>query len=136
MVFIRDFNLPPLPRSQISPSIRLDAPSSVIYNLYAYSPTRLTLSRYTTRELPNIYLRTTFVYQNHRSISYTLVKFSLEAVYTRTNFPCPKVGMTSFGTRFLGKEKLSIFCRTYKQTKLSKVNLPRKVTLVSIGSGC
>ena len=26
--------------------------------------------------------------------------------YARTNFPCPKADMTSFGTRLLGKEKL------------------------------
>ena len=35
--------------------------------------------------------------------------------YTRTNFPCPKAGMTSFGTRLLGKEKLSIFYRPHEQ---------------------
>jgi hypothetical protein len=35
--------------------------------------------------------------------------------YTRTN--CPKTGMISFGTRLLGKEKLSKFCRTHEQIK-------------------
>jgi hypothetical protein len=30
--------------------------------------------------------------------------------YTRANFPCPKAGMTNFGTRLLGKETfLSVF---------------------------
>ena len=29
------------------------------------------------------------------------------AVYTQTNFPCPKAGMTSFATRLLRKEILS-----------------------------
>ena len=56
-------------------------------------------------------------------ISCTLVKFSLAAVCT---FPCPKPSMTSFVTRFLCKEKLSIFCRRHEQIKL--VTLPNQRT--------
>ena len=37
IVLIRDFNLPPLPRSQISPSM---PPSSAIYNLYGHTMIR------------------------------------------------------------------------------------------------
>ena len=47
-----------------------------------------------------------FVCQNHRSISCTLVKFSLAAVNTQTNFPCPKSGMISFGTRLAWQGKI------------------------------
>jgi hypothetical protein len=43
--------------------------------------------------------------------------------HTRTNFPCPKAGMSSFGTRLLDKEKRSIFYPTHKQIKLVKEKL-------------
>jgi hypothetical protein len=78
--------------------------------------------------LLNIYLtsRSHFVGQNHGSISCTFVKFSLAGVSTRTNFPCPKAGMTSFGAKLLGKEILSIFCCTHERIKLVKENLSRK----------
>jgi hypothetical protein len=43
-----------------------------------------------------------------RTIEVVLVHSSsfLWRPYARTNFPCPKADMTSFGTRLLGKEKL------------------------------
>ena len=48
----------------------------------------------------NIYLtqRLPFVCQNHRNISWTLVRSFPWRPYTRTNLPCPKARIISFGT--------------------------------------
>ena len=75
----------------------------------------------------NIYLtsRSRFVRQNHRSMSFTFVKFSLAAVHT-TNFPCPKPGMTSFAARLLGKEKLSICCPYTRANKTCQGKLVKE----------
>jgi hypothetical protein len=35
-----------------------------------------------------------------------------------SSVPWPKAGMTSFETRLLGKEKLSIFCRAHEKIEL------------------
>jgi hypothetical protein len=41
--------------------------------------------------------------------------------YTRTNFPCPKAGITTALEHGLpGKEKLSIFCHTHEQINFVK----------------
>ena len=55
----------------------------------------------------------------------TTNNFSLTAVHTN-QFPGWKAGMTSFSTRLLVKENLSIFSRTHEQIKLVKENLSRK----------
>ena len=54
-----------------------------------------------------------------------LVNFSWFGVHTNS-FPGLKAVMTSFQTRLLVKENLSIFPRTHEQIKLVKENLSRK----------
>jgi hypothetical protein len=48
------------------------------------------------------------VCENLSHVKRKLVKFSKAAIYTWTNFPCPKAGMTSFETRLLGKAKVAV----------------------------
>ena len=62
------------------------------------------------------HVKAAFVCQNHRSVSSTLVTFSLEAVYTN------KAGMIMIGTiKAPWQGKMSIFCRAHEQVKLVKV---------------
>ena len=56
-------------------------------------------------------------------LSCTLVKFSLAAVHANKFSLSKKAGIISFGTRLLGKEKWSIFCRPHEQIKLVEEKL-------------
>ena len=59
--------------------------------------------------------------QNHRGISCTCTcRVFLRGCRYKLIFPCLKAGMTSFQIRLLGKEKLSVFCRTHEQIKVVK----------------
>jgi hypothetical protein len=65
----------------------------------------------------------TFISRQGRLILFAKTTEVRSISCTQTNCPCPKTGMTSFGTRLLVKEKLSTFCRK-SIIKLVKEKLP------------
>ena len=63
---------------------------------------------------------------------YTCSQVYLAAVYTRTNFPCPKAGMTSFNWNMApcqGKIVNFFAVRMHEQIKLVKEKLPPELVI-------